>query len=334
MKIFASAGPVLARRAALALGAAAISPAIKRSEAQTSNYPTRPVKIVVPYTPGGFTDLSARLVAESLSKVLGQPVVVENRPGANSILGAGLVASSAPDGYTFLMVLPAHAANATLQAGKLPFDPVSSFAPVSLVATSPLVLASGKRMPATLREFIDYARAREGAISYGSSGIGSTAHLAMELLQIRTGLKMMHVPYRGTQPALQDLMAGNIGAMFDVNSAMGAQFEAGNIRALGVASAERVSFAPSIPTFAEQGVADFTASTWSMLLAPAGTPKPIMDRVSSEVSKIIREPAMVAKLREMGLLAEGRGPEETGEFLNSEVTRWASVIRTGGVTVE
>jgi tripartite-type tricarboxylate transporter receptor subunit TctC len=183
------------RRAALALGALAGA----KREARAADYPTRPVRVIVPYTPGGFTDLSTRLVAEPLSRALGQPVVVENRPGANSIVGAGAAASSPSDGYTMLMVLPAHAANATLQAGKMPFDPDASFAPISLVATSPLVLASGKRVPArTLREFLDYAKARPGEISYGSSGLGSTAHLAMETLQIRTGLRMVHVPYRGT----------------------------------------------------------------------------------------------------------------------------------------
>jgi tripartite-type tricarboxylate transporter receptor subunit TctC len=322
---------VLSRRAALALGALAGA----KREARAADYPTRPVRVIVPYTPGGFTDLSTRLVAEPLSRALGQPVVVENRPGANSIVGAGAAASSPPDGYTMLMVLPAHAANATLQAGKMPFDPEASFAPISLVATSPLVLASGKRVPArTLREFLDHAKARPGEISYGSSGLGSTAHLAMEMLQIRTGLKMVHVPYRGTQPALQDLMAGNIGAMFDVNSALRSQFEAGAIRPLGIASAERAGFAPGIPTFAEQGIVDFAVSTWSMLLAPAGTPKEIVERISSEVAKIVREPAMAAKLQEIGLLVEGRTPTETGEFLRSEVERWGSVIRTANVTIE
>ncbi|WP_207540873.1 Bug family tripartite tricarboxylate transporter substrate binding protein [Sabulicella rubraurantiaca] len=323
----------LPRRTALAvLGGGAASAAFM---AQASDYPTRPIRIIVPYTPGGFTDLSTRLVAEPLSRALRQPVVVENRPGANSILGVGVAASSPPDGHTFVMVLPAHAANATLQAGKMPFDPVTSFAPVSLVATSPLVLAGGRSLPArTLREFIEHARGRPDAITYGSSGIGSTAHLAMELLKMRTGIRMVHAPYRGTQPALQDLMAGNIGAMFDVNSALHPQFEAGTIRALGIASSERAAFAPNIPTIEEQGIPDFAVSTWSMLLAPAGTPPAIVERVSSEVARIVREPAMTARLREIGLLAEGRNPAQTGELLRSEVTRWGEVIRTANVTVD
>lgn len=326
-------GAALPRRAALALLGGGIAGVA--GVARASDYPAKPIRIIVPYTPGGFTDLSTRLVAEPLSRAMRQPVVVENRPGANSIVGAGAAASSPPDGYTLVMVLPAHAANATLQAGKMPFDPLSSFAPVSLVATSPLVLAGGRSLPArTLAEFIEHAKARPGAITYGSSGIGSTAHLAMELLQMRTGTRMVHAPYRGTQPALQDLMAGNIGAMFDVNSALHPHFESGAIRALGIASEERAAFAPNIPTIQEQGIADFAVSTWSMLLAPAGTPTAIVERISSEVSRIVREPAMTARLREIGLLAEGRNPAQTGELLRSEIARWGEVIRTANVTVE
>ncbi|WP_421988843.1 tripartite tricarboxylate transporter substrate binding protein [Roseococcus sp.] len=326
-----SALPALSRRATLGLGLAAGTAVAARA----ADYPTRPIRIIVPYTPGGFTDLSARLVAEPLARALRQPVVVENRPGANSILGAGVAAASPADGYTLVMVLPAHAANATLQAGKMPFDPVTSFAPITVVATSPVVMASGKHLPArNWPEFLAYARARPGAITYGSSGIGSTAHLAMELLQIRTGLRMVHAPYRGTQPALQDLIGGNIGAMFDVDSALRPQLQAGNIHPIGVAAARRAPFAPDMPTFEEQGIADFTVTTWSMLLAPAGTPADIVERISSEVAKIVREPAMTARLLEMGLIAEGRSPAQTAGFLRSEVERWAGVIRTANVTVE
>lgn len=319
------------RRHALTLAAAAGLAAPRRASA--AEYPTRPVRIIVPYTPGGFTDLSTRLVSEPLSRVLGQPVVVENRPGANSILGVGQAATSPADGYTFVTVLPAHAANATLQAGRLPFDAVRSFAPVSVIALSPLVLGGSAKLPTrTLREMIAYAKSNR--LTYGSSGIGSTAHLAMELLQIREGFRGEHVPYRGTQPALQDLIAGNITAMFDVNSALRPQIEARNVVGLGVASATRPPFAADIPTIAEGGVADFEVSTWSMLLAPAGTPREIVTRISSEVTKILREPAMTTRLREMGLLVDGRDPDETTAFLRAEVDRWGEVIRKGGITVE
>ncbi|WP_149541055.1 tripartite tricarboxylate transporter substrate binding protein [Siccirubricoccus phaeus] len=326
--------PGFSRRALLAaggLGAAALLP----RRAAAAEYPTRPVRIIVPYTPGGTTDISTRLVADPLSKVLGQPVVVENRPGANSIVGAAAAAASAPDGHTLVMVLPAHAANATLQAGKMPFDAVAGFAPVSLVVTAPLVLAGSKAIEGrTLADYLDYARRNPGRVNYGSSGIGATAHLAMELLKIQTGLRMEHIPYRGTQPALQDLMSGNIGLMFDTYSTMKAQFEAGTIRPLGIAAAERAAFAPELPTVIEGGVPGLVASSWCMLLAPAGTPAPIVERVATEVGRIVREPGMTAKLQDLGFVVEGRPPGPTGEFLRAEVERWGEVIRRANITVE
>jgi tripartite-type tricarboxylate transporter receptor subunit TctC len=335
MKISALVAPVLSRRAVVAFGALAGGLTGVKAEAQTASYPSRPIRIIVPYTPGGTTDIATRLVAEPLSKVLGQPVVIENRPGANSIVGAAAAASSAPDGYTFVMVLPAHAANATLQAGKMPFDPITSFSPVSLVVMAPLVLAGSKHVPAqTLREYIDYARKNPGKMNYGSSGIGATAHLAMEFLKLRTGAQMEHIPYRGTQPALQDLMAGNIGLLFDTYSTLKPQFDGGNIRPLGIAAAERAAFAPDLPTIIEGGIDQFVASSWCMLLAPAGTPQGIVDRIAAEVGKIVREPAMTTKLQDLGFVVEGRAPAQTDEFLRSEIERWGSVIRSAHVTVE
>ncbi len=327
--------PAVSRRAVLALGALGGGLAGASGRASAADYPTRPVRIIVPYTPGGTTDIATRLVADPLSKALGQPVVVENRPGANSIVGAAAAASSPPDGHTMVMVLPAHAANTTLQAGKMPFDPVAGFSPVSLVVQAPLVLAGSKQVPArTLREFLEYAKRNPGKVNYGSSGIGATAHLAMELLKLRTGVRMEHIPYRGTQPALQDLMAGNIGLLFDTYSTLKPQFDAGSVLPLGIAAAERAPFAPDLPTIIEGGVPDFAASSWCMLLAPAGTPAGVVDRLSAEVGRIVRDPAMAAKLQDLGFVVEGLPPARTGEFLRSEVERWGSVIRLANVTVE
>ena len=306
-----------------------------RGASAQQDWPARPRRIIVPYTPGGTTDIATRLVAEPLSRVLGQPVVVENRPGANSIVGAAAAASSPPDGYTLVMVLPAHAANATLQAGKMPFDALSSFAPVSLVVQAPLVLAGSKHVPAEdFRGFVEYIRARPGRVNYGSSGIGATAHLAMEQLRLRLNLTMEHVPYRGTQPALQDLMAGNIGLMFDTYSTLKPQFEAGNIRPLGIATATRPDFAPNLPTIIEAGLPDFVASSWCMLLAPARTPDAITERIAREVHAIVREPTMSRRLQDLGFVIEGRPPAATGEFLRAEVARWGEVIRTANIRVE
>ena len=335
MRVFDVVEPVTSRRSVLALGALAGGLVGAGGSASAADYPTRPLRIIVPYTPGGTTDIATRLVADPLSKALGQPVIVENKPGANSIVGAAAAASSPADGHTIVMVLPAHAANATLQAGKMPFDPVAGFSPVSLVVQAPLVLAGSKQVPArTLREFLDHAKRNPGKVNYGSSGIGATAHLAMELLKLQTGVRMEHIPYRGTQPALQDLMAGNIGLLFDTYSTLKPQFDAGNIVPLGIAAAERTAFAPDLPTVMEGGVADFVASSWCMLLAPAGTPPGVVDRLSAEVGKIVREPAMAAKLQDLGFVVEGLPPAQTGEFLRAEVERWGSVIRSANVTVE
>ena len=334
MEIFGLTKPAVSRRTVLLLGAS-VGGMMGVGRAAAADYPARPIRIIVPYTPGGTTDIATRLVAEPLSKAFGQPVIVENKPGANSIVGAGAAASSAADGYTIVMVLPAHAANATLQAGKLPFDPIASFSPVSLVVTAPLVLAGSKHVPArTLREFIDYAKAKPGEINYGSSGVGATAHLAMELLKLRTGVQMEHIPYRGTQPALQDLLAGNIGLFFDTYSPLKPQFEAGSIWPLGIAAAERTAFAPDLPTIEESGIGPFVASSWCMLLAPARTPSGIVDRISAEVGKIVRDPAMTRKLEDLGFVVEGRTPAQADEFLRAEVGRWESVIRSAKVTVE
>ncbi|WP_191085321.1 tripartite tricarboxylate transporter substrate binding protein [Roseococcus microcysteis] len=320
------------RRAALALAGTALT--ISAAGAQTSDFPNKPLRIIVPYTPGGTTDIATRLVAEPLSRVLGQPVVVENRPGANSIIGVGAAATSAPDGYTMVMVLPAHAANATLQAGRMPFDPLG-FAPVSLVVQAPLVLAGSRHVSAqNLREYLEVARARPGQMNYGSSGIGATAHLAMEDLQLRTGVRMVHVPYRGTQPALADLMAGHIGMMFDTYSTLKPHFEAGTIRPLGIATPTRPSFASELPTIVENGIEDFAASSWCMLLAPPRTPQPLVDRLSAEVGRIVREPEMARRLQELGFVVEGRSPADTDAFLRAEVTRWANVIRSANVRVD
>ncbi|MBR0652789.1 tripartite tricarboxylate transporter substrate binding protein [Roseomonas terrae] len=322
----------LTRRAAITLGAGL--PMLSRGAAAQA-LPNRPMRIIVPYTPGGTTDIATRLVAEPLSRAIGQPVVVENRPGANSIVGAAAAATAAPDGTTLVMVLPAHAANATLQAGKMPFNALDSFSPVSLVVQSPLIMAGSKHINAEdLQGYIAYIRANPGKVNYGSSGIGATAHLAMEQLRLKLGLTMEHVPYRGTQPALQDLMVGNIGWMFDTYSSFQAQFEGGTIRPLAIASPTRAAFIPNLPTVMEAGVPDFAASTWCMLLAPAGTPDAITARLAQEVRTIVQEPAMARRLQDIGFVVEGRPPAETGAFLRAEIDRWGEVIRTANIRVE
>ncbi|MDB5375030.1 MAG: Tripartite-type tricarboxylate transporter, receptor component TctC [Belnapia sp.] len=323
------------RRGALGAGAALLAAGGVAGRARAAGYPDRPIRFIVPYTPGGTTDVAARFVAEPLARALGQPVVVENRPGANSIVGAGAVAASPADGYNFAVVIGAHAANATLYKGKLPFDPVTSFAPVSLMVLAPLVMGAHAKLPFNdLQGMLAYARARPGALNYGSSGIGAAAHLTMEDLQLRTGIRMEHIPYRGTAPALQDLISGNIGVMFDSYSSLRAQFDSGSVKPIGFASAARPTWAANIPTLAEGGLADFTSSSWCLLLAPANTPGEIVARVSAEVAKIVQEPAAAERLRNIGFDPVGSTPDEAGAFLRDEVERWAKVITAAKVTVE
>ena len=308
--------------------------AVVTGTAIAQGYPVKPIRMIVPYTPGGYTDNMARAVGEPLGRALGQPVIFENKPGANSILGADMVAKAAPDGYTLVTVIAAHSGNATLYP-KLPFDAVRDFAPVSLTSVSPVILVANNDFPAkTVAEFIAYIKANPGKVNYGSSGTGAAAHLTMEYLMNITGTKMQHVPYKGTAPALTDLIGGQIGVMFDTPSSMMPHVKAGKIRALGVAADKRVGGALEVPIFAEAGMPGFLSGTWSMVLAPAGTPPEIVNRLSAEIAKITRAPAFRERFDGLGILPVGNTPEEATAFLKSEVATWGKVIRDANVKVD
>jgi tripartite-type tricarboxylate transporter receptor subunit TctC len=323
----------ITKRHLLAASLAAVIGAAAPAFAQ--GYPNRPVRIVVPYTPGGITDTVTRLVGEQLALALGQPVVIENKPGANSIVAADFVAKSPPDGHTLVMVIGAHAGNATLYAGRIPFDPIADFAPISLVGTTPLVMATSAKLPINnYAEFIAYAKANPGKLNFGSSGIGAAAHLTMESLKRRAGIDMVHVPYRGTGPALTDLMAGNIGALTDTLSSLKPQIDAGTIRGIAVADSKRSANAPDIATFAESGLPDFNLATWTMLMAPANTPRPIVDRLASEVARIVATPAFRAKMDALGIEPVGNSPAEATAFLKDEVAKWGAIIRDSNIKLE
>lgn len=305
------------------------------SAAHAQTWPAKPIRWIVPYTPGGITDTVTRLVTQRVSEALGQPIVVENRPGANSILGADLAAKAAPDGYTFVTVIAAHAANATLYAGKLPFDPVKSFAPVSLAASAPLIMTASNAFPAKdVRELIAYAKANPGKVSFGSSGIGAAAHLTTELLKQTAGIDMVHVPYKGTAPALQGVMANDIQILVDVPSSLMPHVRSGKIKALGMFSKARVTGAPEVPTVAEAGGPAIESATWVAFLAPAGTPREIVGRVAQEVAKAVNAPDLRDKLVQMGIEPVGNTPDQLAQFINDEIARWAKVINTAGVKAE
>ena len=319
------------RFAAAALAACSILAAATAA----AQYPTRPIKWIVPYTPGGITDSATRMITQKLEAALGQPIVIENKPGANSIVGAEAAARSAPDGYTFVTVIGGHAANATLYAGKLPFDPVKSFAPVSLVGIAPLIVVANNDFPAKdMKDLIAYAKANPGKISFGSSGIGAAAHLTTELLKQTADINMVHIPYKGTAPALIALLGGDIQILTDVPSSLMPHVRAGKVRALGLFAAKRSPGAPEVPTVAEAGGPPIEGSTWVLFLAPAGTPRDIVNRVSSEVAKIVASTEIRTRFDSLGIESVGSTPAEAAKFLDDEIAKWANVITTAGVKPE
>ncbi|TRZ66360.1 MAG: tripartite tricarboxylate transporter substrate binding protein [Rhodocyclaceae bacterium] len=299
------------------------------------SYPSKPIKWIVPYTPGGITDNVTRIVTQRVQEQTGWNIVVDNRPGANSIIGADLAAKSAPDGYTFLTVIAAHAANATLYAGKLPFDVVKSFAPVSLAGIAPLIMTANNNFPARdVKELIVYAKANPGKISFGSSGIGAAAHLTTELFKQTAGVDMVHIPYKGTAGALADLMGGNIQILVDVPSTLMPQVRGGKIKALAMFSNKRIAGAMEVPTMAEAGGPALEASTWVLFLAPAGTPQEIVNRMAAEVAKAVAAGDIKGRFETIGIDPVGNTPEQAGKFLSDEIAKWSKVITAAGVKAE
>ena len=320
----------LNRRGVLAASAAAsLFPGALRAQA----WPGKPIRWVVPYTAGGLTDVVTRLTLEKMN--VGQNFVVDNKPGANSLIGAEMVANAAPDGYTFLTVIAAHAANKTLYAGKLKFDPVKGFAPISLVAVAPLIITVTNDLPVkTVGELIAYAKKNPGKLSFGSSGVGAAAHLTSELMKQVTGIDMVHVPYKGTAPALADLASGNIQVLIDAPIGVMAQARAGKIRALAMLSKERVPGVEEVPTIVEAGGPLIESSSWVMFLAPAGTPQEIVDRLASEAAKAMKDETLRKRLAEQAVVPVGATPADTAKFLQSEIDKWEKVITSAGVKVD
>lgn len=320
----------LNRRGVLAASvAASLAPSALRAQA----WPSKPIRWVVPYTAGGLTDVTTRLTLEKMN--VGQTFVVDNKPGANSLIGAEIVANAPPDGYTFLTVIAAHAANKTLYAGKLKFDPVKSFTPISLVGVAPLIITVTNDLPVkTAGELIAYAKKNPGKLSFGSSGVGAAAHLTSELLKQVAGIDMVHVPYKGTAPALADLASGNIQVLIDAPIGVMPQVRAGKIRALCMLAKGRVPGVEEVPTIVESGGPDIESSSWVMFLAPAGTPPAIVDKLQGEVSKAVKNEALRKRLAEQAVIPVGATPADTGKFLQDEIDKWEKVITKAGVKVE
>ena len=313
---------------------AAAAAALVAPRAFAQAWPAKPLRVIVPYTPGGFTDITARLVTQKLQERLGQSVVIDNKPGANSIVGVDLLAKSPADGYTLAVVIAAFAANATLYP-KLPYDTRKDFAPVSLIGVSPLLAAVNRDAPfKTVAELVDYARRNPGKVSFGSSGNGSAAHLTTELLRSTTQTQLVHVPYKGAAPALTDLMGGHIQLLMDAAVGLLNPGKEGKVRLIGVASDKRLPVAPDVPTFIEQGIAGFTGSTWAGILAPAGTPPAIVKRVADEVAAIVKLDDVRERLDGLGTIPVGSSPAEFDAFIGAEMAKWGKVIREAKITAE
>ena len=299
-----------------------------------ATWPNKPIRMIVPYTPGGFTDVTARLISQKLQERLGQTVTIDNKPGANSIIGVDLIAKAPPDGTTFGVVIAAYSANTSLYP-KLPYDPKKDLAAVSLIGISPLVAAVNNDAPfKTAAELVAYAKRNPGKVSFASSGNGSAAHLTTEFFKAVTGSYMVHIPYRGAAPALTDLMGGQVQLFFDAASGLLNPGKTGKVRLIGVASERRLAAAPELPTFIEQGIAGFTGSTWAGMLAPSGTPKDIVKRMADEVARIVRLDDVKARLEAMGTIPVGGTPEEFDSFITAETAKWGKVIRDAKVTAD
>lgn len=317
--------------AGAALGVAGLAPAARAQ----SKWPERPIRVIVPYTAGGFTDNMARTVCQKLEERLGTSVVIDNKPGANSIIGVDMLSRAKPDGYTFGVVIAAFAANTTLYP-KLPYDPAKDFQPVALIGISPLVAAVNKDLPyKDAKELIEYARANPGKISFASSGNGAAAHLTTELLKSVTKTDMVHVPYKGASPALVDLIGGQVQLFFDAASGLIQPGRDGRVRLIGVASDKRLPALPDVPTFQEQGIENFTGSTWAGMLAPAGTPREIVDRMAREITEIVQLREIQERFEDpFGTFPAGGTPEEFEKFLAEETKKWGDVIRAAGLKGE
>ena len=299
------------------------------------DYPSKPVRFVVPFAPGGTTDVLARLVGEKLSASLGQQFVVDNKPGAGGNVGTAQVAKAEPDGYTLLMgTVGTHAINASIYPS-LPYDPVQDFAPVTLVATVPNVLVVNPEVPAnSVAELIALAKEKPGELNFASSGNGTSIHLSGELFKAMTGVDIVHVPYKGSGPAVVDLLGGQVEMMFDNLPSSAPHIKAGKLRPLGVTSKERSPTLPDVPTIAEAGVPGYEALSWFGVLVPAGTPDAVVTRLQQEIAKILADPAMRERFAELGAVPAGDTPAEFAAFIGSETAKWADVVQKAGITLE
>lgn len=302
--------------------------------AQAPAYPTRPIRLIVPFAPGGAADQTARLISEPMAKQLGQPLIIENKPGGGATIGAALVASAAPDGYTVLYTTPGPQIINPYLMAKLPYDPDKDLIPVSRLAFFPNVLVIAPNLPVNnVQELIDYARKNPGKTNFGSSGIGASSHLSGELFKSMAGVEITHVPYKGSGVVIQDLLAGNVQMAIDSLSVYLGQIKAGKLRALGVASPERSPLLPDVPAIAEQ-LKGYEAVAVNYLSVPAGTPRAVIDRLNAAVRTVIAEPAMQQRMIQGGTVPKTSTPEEMAAEIEVERAKWKKVIAQSGAKAD
>ena len=309
--------------------------ALAGAPAWAQGYPAKPVRLVLPYPPGGGSDTIARPLAQRLSESLGQQVVVDNRGGGGGAIGMEHVAKAAPDGYTIVMALTAQLAVNPSLYRKLPYDPVKDFAPITLLAQGPYVLVVHPSVPAkSVKELVALARKRPNDLAYASSGNGSGGHLAAELLKSMTGGEMLHVPYKGGGPALVDLIAGQVQVLFSTWASGRGHIQSGRIRALAVSTAKRPRAIPHLPTVAEAGVPGYDAGVWYALLAPAGTPAKIVDRLNREVLGVLKSPEYSKLLFDSAIDPSGSTPQALADYIRSESAKWAKVVKAAAIRID
>ena len=300
--------------------------------AHAQNYPTKPITIIVPASPGGAIDLLARLIGQKMGESFGQPVTVDNKAGATGIIGSDFVAKATPDGYTLALVASSHAINPSM-VKKLPFDTVKGFEPVALTHVVPLVLVTTPALPVkSLKELVAYGKAHPGELSFASSGSGGAPHFSGELFKSMAGIDMAHIPYKGSTLAHPDLISGRTSLMFDTVAAVNVQIKANRVQALAVTTTKRSSILPDVPTMAEAGMPGFDTSTWGGLLAPAGTPKATVAKLNTEVNRILALPDVRKTLQDAGIEPGGGTPQQFGDFIQSEMLKWAKVAK--GVNIQ
>lgn len=310
------------------LGLIGIFAAVASISAPAQTYPTRPVRLIVPYAPGGGTDVLGRMISQRLGEALGQSIIVDNRPAVDGIVGAEILTRSAPDGYTLLIISSSHAINAAL-GRKLPYDTIKDFAPITQTANQQLLLVTHPSVPVkSTKELIDYVKARPGKLNYGSSS-NATA-LPMELFKSMTGTDMQHIPYKGSGPMMIDLVGGQVQISMAGAVASIPHVKAGRLRALGIGDLKRSAFLPNIPTIAEGGVPGYQAVIWTGMFAPAKTPRPIIARLHKEVVRILQRPDFRERVSTLGSDVVGSTPEEWGKFLASEIGKWARIAKIAG----